>query len=176
MTDVSSQAMDAKRRRRIALGLEAPPPALSVEEKVDLGEAILLDTRPGTNFQQVSPKAKKQLHGLLKFYANKPHPFAACVRDNTKRFGKDRAERVCAVLKDIIRGTTKWRGKNNPRDKGRTGWAMSEGGLLMSEAEIASVDHEAPFFSSEVGNLFLALDDQTMDRLCEILAADDLSG
>lgn len=169
-----SEIADAQRRRRIALGLEAPPPAIPVEEKVALAETILLDTRPGTNFKQVSPKAKKQLHGLLKFYAKKAHPFEACVRDNTKRFGKDRAEKVCAVLKDIIRGTTKWRGKNNPNDKGRSAWAMSEGGLLMSEAEAASVDHDAPTFTAEVGNLFLALDDQAMDKLCEILAADDL--
>ena len=27
-----------------------------------------------------------------------------------KRFGPGRTERVCAVLKDIIRGTTHWRG------------------------------------------------------------------
>ncbi len=79
-----------------------------------------------SNATAVGPKARKQLHGLLRYYAKKKHPFTACVRDNTKRFGKERAERVCAVLKDIIRGTTKWRGKNNPKDKGVTKAAMAE--------------------------------------------------
>lgn len=71
------------------------------------------------NYQAVSPAAKKKLQGLLKYYAKKPHPFTACVRDNRKRFGP-RAEQVCAVLKDIIRGTTKWRGHPGS-DKGSAG-------------------------------------------------------
>lgn len=57
----------------------------------------------------VGPAARGQLRNLLKHYAGKPHPFTACVRDNTKRFGPEGAERVCATLKDIIRGTTRWR-------------------------------------------------------------------
>lgn len=60
--------------------------------------------------KDVTPADKKKLSGLLKHYAKMKHPFTACVRDNTKRFGRERAERICAVLKDIIRGTTKWRG------------------------------------------------------------------
>src|SRR3972149_8002921 len=56
----------------------------------------------------VSPKDMVKLRGLLKHYAKKKHPFASCVRDNRKRFGP-RTEAVCAVLKDLIRGTTKWR-------------------------------------------------------------------
>lgn len=60
--------------------------------------------------KNVSPSDRKKLKGLLQHYAKKRHPFTACVRDNTKRFGKDGAERVCATLKDVIRGTTKWRG------------------------------------------------------------------
>jgi hypothetical protein len=59
--------------------------------------------------KDVGPAARKKLSSLIKFYMSKPHPFAACVRDNTKRFGKDGAERVCATLKDIGSGTTKWR-------------------------------------------------------------------
>lgn len=78
-----------------------------------------------SNADRVGPKARHELHGLLKYYAKKKHPFAACVRDNRKRFGP-RAEAVCAVLKDIIRGTTKWRGKNNPRDHGVSAAALSE--------------------------------------------------
>lgn len=56
----------------------------------------------------VSPHDMVKLRGLLKYYAKKPHPFRACVKDNRKRFGP-RTEAVCAVLKDLIRGTTKWR-------------------------------------------------------------------
>lgn len=58
----------------------------------------------------VGPDARHKLRGILKHYAKEPHPFRACVRDNMKRFGPGRTEKVCATLKDIIRGTTKWRG------------------------------------------------------------------
>lgn len=71
-------------------------------------------------YQTVGPAAREKLKGILKHYAKMPKPFDACVRDNRKRFGA-RAEAVCAVLKDIIRGTTKWRGHNNPRDMGSAG-------------------------------------------------------
>jgi len=57
----------------------------------------------------VSPRDMTKLKGLLKHYAKKKHPFTACVTDNTKRFGPEKAKAVCAVLKDLIRGTTKWR-------------------------------------------------------------------
>jgi hypothetical protein len=67
--------------------------------------------------KNVSPADKKKLRGLLRHYAKKKHPFTACVRDNRKRFGPG-TEAVCATLKDVIRGTTKWRGKGNKRDKG----------------------------------------------------------
>lgn len=58
----------------------------------------------------VGPEARHKLRGLLRFYAKKEHPFTACVHDNMKRFGPNRTERVCATLKDVIRGTTHWRG------------------------------------------------------------------
>lgn len=93
-------------------------------------------------YQTVGPKARHKLKGILQHYAKDPHPFTSCVRDNRKRFGPD-AERVCAVLKDIIRGTTKWRGKNNPRDMGSAGIAgMSElpEHLQLDEETIALVD------------------------------------
>lgn len=67
------------------------------------------------NFQRVTPGERKKLKGLMAHYAKKPHPFTSCVRDNTKRFGKDRAERICAVLKDLIKGTTKWRGEERKK-------------------------------------------------------------
>ena len=58
----------------------------------------------------VGPDARHKLKGILRHYAKDPHPFTACVHDNMKRFGPGRTEKVCAVLKDIIRGTTHWRG------------------------------------------------------------------
>lgn len=58
----------------------------------------------------VGPQQRHQLRGLLRYYAKQAHPFRACVKDNTKRFGPGRVEKVCATLKDIIRGTTHWRG------------------------------------------------------------------
>lgn len=58
----------------------------------------------------VSPRDVKKLKPLLRYYAKKAHPFTACVRDNRKRFGA-RTEEYCAVLKDLIVGNTKWRGK-----------------------------------------------------------------
>lgn len=58
----------------------------------------------------VGPAARHKLRFLLRYYAKKDHPFTACVADNMKRFGPNRTERVCATLKDVIRGTTHWRG------------------------------------------------------------------
>lgn len=58
----------------------------------------------------VSPTDRKKLHPLLRHYAKMKHPFTACVRDNRKRFGA-KTEAYCAVLKDLIVGSTNWRGK-----------------------------------------------------------------
>ncbi len=65
--------------------------------------------KPGTNWTQVSPADRAKLKGLMEHYRKQPRPFTACVRDNTKRFGPDGANRVCAVLKDLIHGGTDWR-------------------------------------------------------------------
>lgn len=87
-------------------------------------------------YQTVSPQAKEKLKGILKHYAKDPHPFTACVRDNRKRFG-DRAENVCAVLKDIIRDTTKWRGHPS-MDKGSPGVSgLSEDTTTLDEEVVA---------------------------------------
>lgn len=59
----------------------------------------------------VSPEARYKLRNLLKYYAKKKHPFRACVKDNMKRFGPGRTEQICATLKDIMMGTTKWRNR-----------------------------------------------------------------
>lgn len=73
--------------------------------------------------KNVGPAARHKLRHLIKHYMSKPHPFTACVRDNTKRFGKEGAERVCATLKDIGTGTTKWR-------KGRTKGSFDIEGVI----------------------------------------------
>jgi uncharacterized coiled-coil protein SlyX len=64
---------------------------------------------PGTDISRNQAAARGPLRHLIAFYMKKPHPFTACVRDNTKRFGPERAKRVCATLKDLGTGTTKWR-------------------------------------------------------------------
>lgn len=56
----------------------------------------------------VSPSDMKKLAPLLRHYGKMKHPFRACVKDNRKRFGP-LTEKYCAVLKDLIKGTTKWR-------------------------------------------------------------------
>ena len=56
------------------------------------------------------PEKYGPIRSLLKYYAKKPKIFTACVRDNRKRFGP-RVNAVCAWVKDQIKGTTKWRGK-----------------------------------------------------------------
>jgi hypothetical protein len=63
---------------------------------------------PGTDISRNQGKQFGPLHNLIAYYLKKKHPFAACVRDNRKRFGPD-TERVCAALKDIGLQTTHWR-------------------------------------------------------------------
>jgi len=84
---------------------------------------------PGVNWKQVTPAERARLQGLINHYRGKPHPFTACVRDNTKRFGPDRAKRICAVLKDLIEGGTGWRGKDRKMEEIR----------LLNREEIAAV-------------------------------------
>jgi len=62
------------------------------------------------NHKLVTPAERAKLAPLLRHYAKSAHPFTQCVRDNRKRFGP-RTEQVCAVVKDLVRGTTMWRGK-----------------------------------------------------------------
>lgn len=67
-------------------------------------------SKPGA--ADVSPEDKKKLKGILAHYAKMAHPFTACKRDQIKHgLSEEHANRRCAVIKDIIRGTTKWRGK-----------------------------------------------------------------
>jgi len=88
----------------------------------------------------VGPEARAQLRELLKHYAKSPHPFRACVRDNMKRFGPGRTEKVCATLKDMIRGTTRWRNSDG-------------------------VAASAPEISEDVETLLLSIPDDELERL-----------
>lgn len=97
----------------------------------------------------VGPEARRKLRNLLKHYAKKRHPFRACVRDNMKRFGPGRTEAICATLKDIIRGTTKWRG-NRALDRGSAGIA----GLA-----------DAPAIDEETETLLMSLADRDLEDL-----------
>lgn len=125
MDPVAELRRASDRRRWLAEGY-SPDEFLFAERLEQACDLILGPApKPGTNFEQVSPQHREKMKGLLAHYAKKAHPFAACVRDNRKRFGP-RTEAVCAVVKDLIRGTTHWRGKGNKNDKGTAGLKMSE--------------------------------------------------
>lgn len=148
--EVEVQLSEAQTARRSSLDER-------IEEAVEL---ILAETgKPGTNFTQVSPHARHKLSGLLKYYAKKPHPFRACVRDNRKRFGP-RTEGICAVLKDMIRGTTRWRG-HPERDHGAPG------------ALAASEDAGAVVIDDDLATLLLDMSDKTASEVESLIWGTD---
>lgn len=102
MTSRLQLAQDARARRGEVLADEQIEYVL---DYIGLSEERCLQLAPG----DVGPHARKKLKGILDKYRHSAHPFTECVRDNSKRFGPDGARRVCAVLKDAIEGTTKWR-------------------------------------------------------------------
>jgi hypothetical protein len=69
-----------------------------------------------------------------------------CVRDNMKRFGPGRTEAVCATLKDILRGTTKWRG-HPELDHGSPGLATA-------------LSDDAPVISDELAEFLMQVPDE----------------
>jgi hypothetical protein len=81
---------------------------LSEDEVDEYLEMVGFAISKGT--ANVSSSDLKKLRPLMRHYAKKKHPFSACVRDNRKRFGA-LTEKYCAVLKDLIVGSTKWRGE-----------------------------------------------------------------
>lgn len=99
MTETLAQAQE--RRRRALAGTTT----VSLSDQIDHAVELAF-----SEADTVGPDARHKLKGILKHYAKDPHPFRACVKDNMKRFGPGRTEAVCATLKDIIRGTTHWRG------------------------------------------------------------------
>ena len=150
---MSESIADAQKRREAI-----------IDGRVDsVVELILAETgKPGINYKQVTPQNKSRLRGLMQYYAKKPHPFRACVRDNRKRFGP-RTEGVCAVLKDLIMNTTKWRRGNQN---------MSEDGMFSvpaaTEDGLALVD-EAPLIDDELAAILLDLDDSKMAEIESLL-------
>jgi len=98
----------------------------------------------------VGPNARKKLSGLMKYYAKKRHPFRACVKDNMKRFGPGRTEAVCATLKDLMMGTTKWRNKK--------GFAGSD--------EIFEMDQE-------VADLLLSINNEDLEKIIMNIPSTD---
>lgn len=102
-----------------------------------------------------NPKAMKRLAPLIKFYAKKPHPFTACVKDNRKRFGP-LTEKYCAVIVDIIHGgDTHWRNGGS-----KTGRTVSTG--------IHASDEIPPFITDEMVSLLEELPAPTKERLNQI--------
>lgn len=92
----------------------------------------------------VGPDARVKLRKLLAHYAKKPHPFRACVRDNMKRFGPGRTEAVCATLKDLIRGTTRWR----------------NGGQGLAAADVPEIDQATE-------TLLLSISDSDLEKIIQ---------
>lgn len=132
------------------------------ERRVDLALDQAIDERLGVflSAKDVGPGARKKLKGLLKHYAKMKRPFTACVRDNTKRFGREGAERVCATLKDIIRGTTKWR-KGKSHDKG-TSLSYTHTGPHMY---LGPIDTDMPEIDDAVLELIDQLSWQEIDEI-----------
>lgn len=101
-----------------------------------------------SNADRVGPTQRHQLKGLLRHYAKQAKPFTACVHDNTKRFGAGGADKVCATLKDIIRGTTHWRG-HPELDHGSPG-------------AIAASNEDPPMIDEDLGKLLLSMSEENL--------------
>ena len=124
--------------------------------------------------EQMNPKAAHQLRGILKHYAKEKHPFTACVRDNTKKFGKDRAERICATIKDQIWGTTKWRGKGDKSGEGPHPYAGMSEGAIIAGAEDVELDADGyVVISDELADFLTQLSDHDLHNLFGLAQPED---
>lgn len=93
---------------------------LAAKTEAEIKEALMLSEetgKPGTNWKQVGAADRKRINPIVKHYMGMAHPFTACVRDNTKRFGPERAKRVCAVVKDMGERRTTWRKGGKAREE-----------------------------------------------------------
>ena len=123
MTDIQLAQAQAARENRL------------LEEEIDRRLDVILSA------DDVGPDARAHLRGLLSHYAKSPHPFRECVRDNLKRFGPGRTEKVCATLKDMIRGTTRWR---------------NDSGIVASAT---------PEITAEIEAVLLSIPEDALDRI-----------
>lgn len=99
-----------------------------------------------------SYEAREKLMGVLKHYAKDPTPYRSCVRDNMKRFGPGKTEATCATLKDIIRGTSRWRA-----------------------VELSNLDNDpvpATLNNIERSTILAALSDEDFDALEEVILSN----
>lgn len=112
-----------------------------IDNAIDkLCDAVRLAGSDGVkNYQLVGPDKRKKLSGLINHYRKSARPFSDCVRDNRKRFpGAGQAEKVCAVLTDLEKGTTKWRSGGRRKGVAASLPTIDEelGGLLLAISEI----------------------------------------
>jgi hypothetical protein len=126
----------------------------------------------------VSPADMKKLSPLLRHYGKMEHPFAACVRDNRKRFGKA-TEKYCAVLKDLIKGTTKWR--STERKKNLSDEELGEFILHWEDYPDNYIDEFVEFLSQlteEDVKLMLSENDNDYEgqNMLEVLSANAFAG
>lgn len=62
------------------------------------------------NWKLVSPSSKAKLKDILAWARKTPHPFTQCKAALVKRgTPPDRADKICAVMKDMALHTTSWR-------------------------------------------------------------------
>lgn len=72
------------------------------------------------NWKRVGPGDKKKLEGILKWARTTKHPHTKCKRALMERgVSPERADRICAVMKDMALRTTKWRKGGGRSVKGR---------------------------------------------------------
>lgn len=112
---------------------------------------------------------RKKLLPIMRHYAKMPHPFTACVRDNEKRFG-ERVNAICAVLKDLIVGNTKWRGKGKPYvpraiPNSEEGWILAEDAEFVLSYEDDKLETFAAFLSE--------VTEDEIEAMLEEMKADD---
>jgi hypothetical protein len=68
------------------------------------------------NYKLVSPSSRKKLSDILSWARKQPHPPGACMRSKeltAKVPDPKRRAKICAVMKDMALGTTKWRKGGN---------------------------------------------------------------
>lgn len=69
------------------------------------------------NWQAVGPRAKEKLKGILQWNRKTAHPHTQCVAALAKKgIPPERANKICAVAKDMALKRTTWREGGKRRD------------------------------------------------------------